>query len=106
MLDKAQKQLPKQTRERMERIIRDALAFSGTRETALVAMLMPGHGIPLTHTCGAVLDHDMVRLTCFAMGWGVLAGQIASEDCPDSPIKVRLPLGDIVWISPEIKEVR
>ncbi len=98
--------LSQQTMDRIERIIRDAVAFTAIKETALVALLIPGHGIPLSHTCGAVLDHDMIRLESFSMGWGAVIGEVFSEDYPDAPMPVSLPLGDIVWISPEIKEVR
>ncbi|MCG8552635.1 MAG: hypothetical protein MI799_19700 [Desulfobacterales bacterium] len=99
------KMLPEQTVERMTEIIKDAVAFSGTRDTALVAMLPPGHGIPLAYTCGAVLDYDMIRIESFCMGWGNVFGVVTSEDCPDDPMPVRLPLTDIVWLVPEVVEV-
>jgi hypothetical protein len=100
------KMLPKQTVERMTEIIKDAVAFAGTRDTALVAMLSPGHGIPLAYTCGAVLDHDMVRIESFCLGWGAVCGMVTAEDYPDSPMPVRLPLKDVVWICPEVVEVK
>lgn len=91
---------------RMEEIIRDAVAYAAYSDTALVAMLAPGHGIPLSHTCGAVLDHDMIRLEAFSLGWDSVIGQAVSEDEPDSPLTVQIPLRDVVWVSPEIKEVK
>lgn len=94
------------TIERMKGIIEDAVAYAGTRDTALVAMLRPGYGFPLAYTCGAVLDHDMIRINHFFMGWGHLIGVVRAEDAPGSPMPVHLPLKDIVWISPEIKEVK
>lgn len=98
--------LSQQTQNRMEEIIHDAVAFAGLSDTALVAMLMPGHGIPLTHTCGAVLDHDMIRLESFSLGWGSVIGDVVSEDYPEHPMPVMISLGDIVWISPEVKGVK
>lgn len=100
------KAMSQQTRARMEEIIRDAVAAAGTLNTALTAMLMPGHGIPLSHTCGAVLDHDMIRLADFSMGWGAVAGRIVSEDAPGCLLAVRIPLGDIAWAAPEDGEVK
>lgn len=92
---------------KMRRIIKDAVVFNRTRKSALVAMLMPGHGIPIQYACGAVLDHDMFRLESFSMGWGAVVGSLSDQDRPEAPcLKVRIPLGDIVWLAPEIKEVK
>lgn len=98
--------LSQQAVERMTGIIRDAVDFVGHREPALLAMLIPGHGIPLAYTCGAVLDHDMIRIESFCMGWSAVCGVVTAEDCPNSPMSVRLPLKDIAWLSPEIKEMK
>jgi hypothetical protein len=97
---------PIQTQERMKSIIRDAIAFAEIKDTALVAMLMPGHGIPLTHTCGAVLDHDLIRMVSPVFGWESVVGNVVSEDELGSPITASISLRNIVWVSPEIKEVK
>lgn len=88
---------------RMKRIIQKALQKSGTGSGAIVALLRPGHAIPLGHTCGAVLDHDMVRICDPALVWAAVAGKVLSPD--DGPLQVSVPLGDIAWIMPA-KEVR
>ena len=99
--------LPKLTVEKIRRIIKNAVVLNRSRRVPMVAMLMPGHGIPLEYTCGAVLDHDMFRLESFSMGWGAVVGSLADRDRPADPaLKVSIPLGDIVWLAPEIKEVK
>jgi len=98
--------LSQQTQDRMKSIIRDATAFSGIKNTALLAMLMPGHGIPLSHTCGAVLDYDFIKMESPVFGWESVVGNIVSEDEPESPIAASIPLVDIIWSSPEIKEMK
>lgn len=98
--------LSQQTQDRMKSIIRDAIAFAEIKDTALVAMLIPGHGIPLSHVCGAVLDHDLIRMVSPVFGWESVVGNIVSEDEPESPIPASISLRDIVWVSPEIKEVK
>ena len=86
--------------------IRDALTVAAAGNTALVATLAPGHGIPLPYTCGAVLDHDKVRLEPFYRGCGFVAGRVLSEDEPDSPLTVLIPLRNIVRVVPEAGEVQ
>ena len=86
--------------QRIERIIRKAVKESGGR--ALVAMLKPGHFIPLEYTSGAVLDCDYVRLNDPVLGWRSITGEIRADDYPDRKT-VTIPFSDIVWISREIK---
>ena len=95
--------LPEYVVNHMKRVIRAAQANSQAG-TALVAMLIPGHPIPLTHTCGAVLDHDMVRIEYPLLGWQSVIGSVKSDD--SGPRTFSIPLSDIVWIYPEVKEVR
>lgn len=93
-----------QTRQKMIRVIRRALLEARPNDTALVAMLIPGHGIPLGHTCGAVLDHDLVRLEDPFMGWGLVFGRVRDEDRPGDVRAVSIPVGDIAMLSLDAKK--
>lgn len=83
-------------------LIRQAIAEAGS-DGALVVLTRAGVAIPLTHTCGAVLDHSYVRLNGPIFTDGKLSGTAVSEDAPD--MAVTLGCGDIIWIYPEIVEV-
>lgn len=89
------------TRRRAAALIREAIAEAGTGG-ALVVLVKAGTAIPLTHTCGAVLDCSYVRLNGPVFADGKLSGTAVSEDAPDMPVSIGLP--DVVWIKREIAE--
>ncbi|WP_321495602.1 hypothetical protein [uncultured Desulfobacter sp.] len=84
-------------------LIRKAISEAGT-DGAMVVLIEAGAAIPLTHTCGAVLDHSYVRVAEPVFADGKLSGKAVSDEAPD--MDVTFDRSDIVWIYPEVVEVR
>ncbi|WP_035238099.1 hypothetical protein [Desulfobacter vibrioformis] len=83
-------------------LIRQAIAEAGS-DGALVVMTRAGVAIPLTHTCGAVLDHSYVRMIQPVFDGCMLTGTAVSEDAAD--MNITFGRSDIVWVYPEVVEV-
>ncbi len=84
-------------------LIRQAIAKAGTNG-ALVVLTSGGVAIPLTYTCGAVLDCSYVKLHRPVFSGDELSGTAVSDEAPD--MDVTFDRSDIVWIYPETVEVR
>jgi hypothetical protein len=90
---------------KMKRIIQEAVKQSGSGEPALIAMLLPGHFIPLECISGAVLDHDYIKITNPVLGCNSVVGTVVAEDMPDRLQETySISLGDIAWIKQTNKE--
>ncbi len=69
-------------------------------------LLRPDHGIPIEYLAGAVLDYAMVTIFRPAEIDNCIRGQIISEDCPDTPLNISIPLSQIAGFEQSPKEVR
>ncbi len=105
---KQSKTYPGYTKNKVRRcpaaVIRQAVADAARVDRPLDVLAKVGAAIPLTHTCGAVLDYSYVRLNEPEFKNGKLSGIAVSEDEPD--MKVTFDQADIVTVCPDIVEIR
>ncbi|MCP3942193.1 MAG: hypothetical protein GY710_12005 [Desulfobacteraceae bacterium] len=92
---------------RMKRIVQEAVDRSGIGEFILIAMLLPGHFMPLECISGAVLNHDYIKIVNPVMGCDSVVGAVVAEDRPGGRQEIfSIALADIAWIKQENKEKR